>query len=101
MKTDIRVERIHLLIVLFSEVDDTVLAEIGIRIAGLGVHRDELVADRYIEDAFVCAVCPIGHSVSRSSAGSATVALILLMMPEEFTGGCFESNHGAPRASGQ
>src|SRR5262245_39266976 len=58
---DGRIE-VRVLFNLLGEIDDALVAERGIRLSGLGVERDKLVAWRDSQDLGLTAVCPVRHA---------------------------------------
>jgi hypothetical protein len=85
MQADLAVDQIHVLVVLELQIDRAVLAEALDRIAGLRIEREQPVARRDIEDAFLSAVAPVRQPASGELARRrvTTRPLEFLVHPEQ------------------
>ena len=75
----------------------------GDAIAGPGVERDEAIARRHVEDAFLFAVGPVREPAARELARrrAAARALVLTVHPLQFSGGRVERDDRTPGAAGR
>ena len=104
VQSDLAGDRIDHLVVVLLEIDDAVLSEVADRNAGLGVERDELVADGDEEDAFVAAsVRPVRDAASRQRPRRRRGALVFVdaVHPQQLAGGGVDGDGVAPRSGGR
>ena len=99
MQPDFAGDQIDLLIVVQLQIHHAVLAEAWDRNAGLRIQRDQPVARRDIEDAFLLAVGPVGQAAARKLPRRcrAARAFILAVHPHQFARGGIERDDRAAR----
>ena len=104
VESDLARDEIHLLVVVFFQIDDAALAERRDRRAGFRVQRDKAIAWRDVENAFVArVVAPVREAAPRQLPRRvrAARALVLAVHPQHLAGGRVERDHGAPRSAGR
>ena len=102
VEPDVAAVRVDLLVEVFLQVHDAVVAERVDGNAGLRVERDHAIAGGHVEDALVCAVRarPPRHAATGSlaSARTAARAFVLAVQPLHFARCGIERDHRAARA---
>ena len=107
MQPDLAGDEIHLLVVVFLEIDDAVGAEARDDRAGLRVQRDQPVARRDVQDPRIVSrgrrARPVRQPAARqlSRRGGAARAFVLAVHPPHLAGRGVERHHRTARAGGR
>jgi hypothetical protein len=85
------------------EIDDAVAAERGVTHPGLRIERDQAIAGRHVEDAFLAAVAPVREAAARqlSRRRRRTRAFVLAVHPLQLARCRIEREHRAACAAGR
>ena len=102
MEADIGGFGVKLLIEVELQIDRPTLAEIRDEAPRLRIQRDQAIADRHIQDAFLDAVGPIAEPAAGQLARRirGTRAFLLPVEPQQFAGLRIQGHHASPGAGG-
>src|SRR5688572_25298267 len=100
VQADLVVQRIEALIDVLLEIDDALAAEALDAIARARIERDQLIAGRHVDDAFVVAALPVRKTAPRELARRNLTALAFVepVDPQELARAGVERDDGAARA---